>query len=44
LLCWFVCASALIMCTIIMSRTLQACNFTLVDLMAALTTVVANYE
>ena len=40
--CWFVCASALITCTVITSCTLLPCNFTLVNLMAALSAGVAT--
>ena len=40
--CWLVCVSPLIMYTIIMSHTLLPCNFTLVDLTAALSTGVAT--
>ena len=38
LVCLLVCASPLIMCAIIMSRTLLPCDFTLASLMAALST------
>ena len=38
LVCLFVCISALITCAIITSHTLLPCDFTLVDLMAALST------
>ena len=37
--CLLVCASALTMCTIIMSRTLLSCDFTLANLLDTLTTV-----
>ena len=40
--CWLVYISTLSTCTIITSRTLLPCNFTLVDLMAAMNTGVAT--
>jgi len=40
--CWLVYMSTLSTCTIITSRTLLPCNFTLVDLMAAMNTGVAT--